>query len=371
MRSKPILDLLDWYSHDESRAAALAEFRRLVGEEPACLTDDDLLALEELYVRQLQTSFETLTSSWMESLGVAELLRDAAREELVRRDQMLQEAAPADSVDVRRVVGSVLALTVRTPADEQPTARSAAWLWWLAGKPLDGCSLDDLVGLASLPGTNPGSGPVFHSARAELLRRGFRPPHRADDVGEVFSCLGIPPDYSQSIFVSDRRLTVAGHSISTTELQGFEIQHLWPISLPALGDLILALGLLPIYWQVFLVCFFAERRGYGLSDERAGVLCIPAFFGFIGLALYLDLPLWLALGYPVLWTCLGCLPFSSGGDSHLWASRRHRLTIRTRTGEVHTATLMNEPIDVIRQQFARLIEEANFPPADCTGGREP
>src|SRR5262245_53285714 len=104
MPSKPILDLLAYCRTGEGACAeALAEFRRLLAEEPAGLSEDDLLALEQVGPDALPVGLEDWDAAWQS----ADAIREAAREELLRRDELLRQIDAAPAPDVRRVVGSV------------------------------------------------------------------------------------------------------------------------------------------------------------------------------------------------------------------------------------------------------------------------
>jgi hypothetical protein len=353
MPTKPILDLLTYCrTGDGPCAEALAEFRRLLAEEPARLSEDDLLALEALPNELLTGDVD----EW-ESLAAVLDVNAAAREELIRRDKALQELAEGPVPDVRRVVGRVLEPAPEVTA-EGPPAGGRTRLWWLGAQPLGACSLNELAGLASLPGGDPDSGPVIGRAREELVRRGYRPPPREDDAGEQFRYLG-----TTAALVSDRRVLLGGQAVPAGELADFRIQRLWLPPWRTGIDLIIIAGLLPFLLPVLTLVFSAERWRRKVSDDVTGVVTLAGVAGGLWLTWQLGAPVWLVVGYPLLFfLAAGLRAEIEGGDPQPLVLRRHRLTIRTRAGEVHRLLLANADGAALRDSLTRLLEEANLPP---------
>jgi hypothetical protein len=323
MSSKPILDLLAYCrTGDGPCAEALAEFRRLLAEEPASLSEEDLLALERLGPDALPRGLEDWEAVWPAASGIA----SAAAEELLRRDELLREAAAAPAPDVRRVVGSVLG---PAPAREAPAGRRTR-LWWLGSQALADCSVPELAALAGLPGAEPENEAVIEQAREELLGRGYRPPAREDDAGEHFRYLRGPYFRDGSVWVSDRRVSLAGRKISSAELAAFRIDRVLVPSLRTIGT-----------W-VLLLAFLAPAA---LCWWRNGNL-------------------WIVVVYSLMVPPILVLASRSPSGYELpWLPGGHRLTVRTRSGEVHRVTLENEQIHDLRDALARLLAEASLPPA--------
>jgi hypothetical protein len=359
MPSKPILDLLDCFHNRLDLAeSSLAELRRICQEELDSLSEDDLLTLQVLPDGEI----------WNEEIDefldlAAQDIREIARQELIHRDHLLQQVAVTNP-PVREVVQAILTPTKAVQDPSTPSLGMRTRLWWLSQQQLARCGIEELVGLAQLPGGEVESAAVIRLARREIIQRGYWPPHRADDVGEEFYYWGYPRGDSIPFRITDRKIVVNNQLIAPTAVADYRITRTWGISLPAAVCCLLILSLVPFLLPGFVIIGILDAtRWRGKDAVVPWVLLFSCLGSLIGLW-RLGVSGWLLLAVPVVWiVALAVIGSSELPPDQPLMKRRHRLAVTTRDGQTYVTTLNNEPIDLLRTAFDTLLREVNLPPA--------